>query len=74
VNLRVSKYRARSLTNARDQSPTGGRVDPQWNSPPISITQCTDQTYDALSSGLQIDPPAQIVSVEIGNNPSPADV
>lgn len=55
-----------------DSMGAGGPVDPQWNSPPIAVTQCSDQTFYALSSGLQIDPPASIVSVEIGNNPSPA--
>ena len=55
-----------------DSMGAGGPVDPQWNSPPLDVRQCTDQTYYALSSGLQIDPPAQILSVEVGNNPSPA--
>lgn len=55
-----------------DSMGAGGPVDPQWNSPPIDIRQCTDNTYYALSSGLQIDPPASIVSVEIANNPSPS--
>lgn len=55
-----------------DSMGAGGPVDPQWNSPPIAITQCNDQTFYALSSGLQIDPPASISSVEVGNNPSPA--
>jgi hypothetical protein len=55
-----------------DSMGAGGPVDPQWNSPNIPITICADQTYYALSSGLQIDPPALIESVDIGNNPSPA--
>lgn len=55
-----------------DSMGAGGPVDPQWNSPPIDTRQCNDQTFFALSSGLQIDPPAQIASIEIGNNPSPA--
>jgi hypothetical protein len=55
-----------------DSMGAGGPVDPQWNSPDIPITVCADQTYYALSSGLQIDPPASIVSTEIANNPSPA--
>jgi hypothetical protein len=55
-----------------DSMGAGGPVDPQWNSPPIDIRQCSDTTFHALSSGLQIDPPAQIASVEIGSNPSPA--
>lgn len=54
-----------------DSMGAGGPVDPQWNSPPIDVRQCSDNTYYALSSGLQIDPPASIVSVEISNNPSP---
>lgn len=55
-----------------DSMGAGGPVDPQWNSPVIDIRQCTDTTFYALSSGLQIDPPASIASVEIANNPSPA--
>lgn len=55
-----------------DSMGVGGPVDPQWNSPVINILQCTDASYTALSSGLQIDPPASISSVEIANNPSPA--
>lgn len=55
-----------------DSMGAGGPGDPQWNSPPLDIRQCSDTTFYALSSGLQIDPSAQIVSVEIGNNPSPA--
>lgn len=54
-----------------DSMGAGGPVDPQWNSPVTDIRQCTDNTYYALSSGLQIDPPASIASVEISNNPSP---
>jgi hypothetical protein len=54
-----------------DSMGAGGPQPPQYVSPTISTTQCSDQTFYALSSGLQIDPPAQIVSVEIGNNPSP---
>lgn len=54
-----------------DSMGAGGPVDPQWNSPVIDIRQCSDSTFYALSSGLQIDPPASIVSVEIANNPSP---
>ncbi len=54
-----------------DSMGAGGPVDPQYISPTLNTTQCSDQTFYALSSGLQIDPPAQITSVEIANNPSP---
>lgn len=53
-----------------DSMGAGGPVDPQYVSPTLAIGQCFDQTFYALSSGLQIDPPAQIASVEIGNNPT----
>lgn len=53
-----------------DSMGAGGPVDPQYVSPTLQIGQCFDQTFYALSSGLQIDPPAQIASVEIGNNPA----
>ncbi|MEO6836706.1 MAG: hypothetical protein ABI231_12485 [Candidatus Tumulicola sp.] len=64
-----------------DSMGAGGPVDPQWNSPPLVVAAPTppppspspppvfDQVFYALSSGLQIDPPAQIVSIEIANNP-----
>lgn len=52
-----------------DSMGAGGPLDPQYVSPKLQIGQCFDQTFYALSSALQIDPPAQIQSVEIGNNP-----
>lgn len=53
-----------------DSMGAGGPVDPQYVSPTLATGQCFDQTFYALSSGLQIDPAAQITSVEIGNNPA----
>ncbi len=53
-----------------DSMGAGGPVDPQYNSPTLPTLQCFDDPLYALSSGLQIDPPAQIVSVEIANNPT----
>ncbi|HKU81949.1 MAG TPA: hypothetical protein VJP76_07250 [Candidatus Tumulicola sp.] len=52
-----------------DSMGAGGYTDPQYVSPKLALSQCFDQTFYALSSGLQIDPPAQIESVEIANNP-----
>lgn len=54
-----------------DSMGPGGPVDPQYVccNPTVNITQKFDSTYYALSSALQIDPPAQIESVTLGNNP-----
>ncbi|HKU81948.1 MAG TPA: hypothetical protein VJP76_07245 [Candidatus Tumulicola sp.] len=52
-----------------DSMGAGGALDPQYPSPTLALSQCFDQTFYALSSGQQIDPPAQITSVEIANNP-----
>jgi hypothetical protein len=55
-----------------DSMGAGGKLPPQYSSPILPTWQCFDtNAIYALSSGLQIDPPAQIVSVEIANNPSP---
>ena len=53
-----------------DSMGAGGPGVPQYSSPSLNITQCFDNLLYALSSGLQIDPPAQIVSVELANNPT----
>lgn len=53
-----------------DSMGAGGPLAPEYVSPTLGTNQCFDQTFYALSSGLQIDPPAQIASVEIANNPS----
>jgi hypothetical protein len=53
-----------------DSMGPGGPVPPQYVSPTLNTLQCFDQTFYALSSGLQIDPPALIQSVEISNNPT----
>jgi hypothetical protein len=55
-----------------DSMGAGGPNPPQYASPVLPTYQCFDQTFFSLASGLQIDPPAEIVSVEIANNPSPA--
>jgi hypothetical protein len=55
-----------------DSMGAGGPNPPQYNSPALPTYTCFDQTNYALSSGLQIDPPADIVSTEVANNPSPA--
>jgi hypothetical protein len=53
-----------------DSMGAGGPVNPQYVccSPPLVITQNSDNVYYALFSGGQLDPTAQIVSIEIGNN------
>lgn len=64
-----------------DSMGAGGANDPQWNSPALLVTAPTppppdptpppafDTVFTALSSGQQIDPAAQIMSIEIANNP-----
>jgi hypothetical protein len=54
-----------------DSMGAGGPVDPQFVSPKLNMLQCFDNTYFAIFSGGQ-DPAAQIVSVEISNNPAVA--
>ncbi|HEY3676670.1 MAG TPA: hypothetical protein VGK84_11840 [Candidatus Tumulicola sp.] len=55
-----------------DSMGAGGPNQPQYVSPTLPTYQCFDTNpLYALSSGLIIDPPAQIVSTEIANNPSP---
>ncbi len=52
-----------------DSLGAGGPVDPQFVSPKLCMTEVFDNTYTALFSGVQ-DPAAQIVSIEISNNPA----
>lgn len=49
----------------------GGPTDTTWVSPVLPICTNFDNVVFALSSGLQIPEPAQIVSVEIANNGAP---
>lgn len=53
-----------------DSMGAGGPVSPQYAccNPGLQINTNFDNTYYALFSGTQLDPTAQIVSVEIGNN------
>jgi hypothetical protein len=53
-----------------DSMGAGGPGVPQYSSPVLNTLQCFDQTFYSRYSGLQLDPPAQIVSVELGNNPT----
>jgi hypothetical protein len=48
----------------------GGPTDVTFQSPNINITQQFDQVVFALDGDTQIDPAAQIVSIEIANNPA----
>ncbi|HEX8828505.1 MAG TPA: hypothetical protein VF778_10355 [Xanthobacteraceae bacterium] len=53
-----------------DSMGAGGPVPPEFvNTPQLCITEPFDQTYYAIYSGGQ-DPSAQIVSVELANNPA----
>jgi len=52
-----------------DSMGAGGPIDPQWvNTPPLNMLTCFDQTYYALDLSIG-DPSAEIISVEIANNP-----
>ncbi|HEY1680774.1 MAG TPA: hypothetical protein VGF98_03950 [Candidatus Tumulicola sp.] len=55
-----------------DSMGAGGGNPPQYVSPTLNTWQCLDNTYTALFSGQQLNPAAQITSIEIANNPSPA--
>jgi hypothetical protein len=48
----------------------GGPTDTTWVSPTLPICTNFDQTVNAISSGLQIPEPAQLVTVELANNGS----
>jgi hypothetical protein len=51
-----------------DSMGSGGPVDPQFVSPVLNMTQCFDSTFFARYTGVS-DPAAQIVTIEIANNP-----
>jgi hypothetical protein len=52
-----------------DSMGAGGPVDPQWISPQLNMLTCFDNTYYALDPNVS-DPSAEIVSIEIANNPA----
>jgi hypothetical protein len=52
-----------------DSMGAGGPIDPQWVSPTLNMTQCFDTTFYALDTTTISDPSAEIVTVEIANNP-----
>jgi hypothetical protein len=54
-----------------DSMGAGGPVDPQFVSPQLNMLTCFDNTYYALNQNVS-DPSAQIVSIEIANNPAVA--
>ena len=54
-----------------DSMGAGGPVDPQFVSPTLNMLTCFDNTYFALDQNVS-DPAAQIVSIEIANNPASA--
>jgi hypothetical protein len=51
-----------------DSMGAGGPIDPQFVSPKLCMTEPFDNTYYALDTQIS-DPSAEIVSVEIANNP-----
>jgi hypothetical protein len=55
-----------------DSMGAGGAVDPQYVSPALDTRTCFDQPFYSRYGGQLPDPNAQIASVEIANNPSPA--
>ena len=52
-----------------DSMGAGGPIDPQWNSPTLCMTEPFDTTFYALDPNIS-DPAAEIVSIEIANNPA----
>jgi hypothetical protein len=52
-----------------DSMGAGGPIDPQFVSPQLCMTQTFDNTYTAIFSNAP-DPAAEIVSIEISNNPA----
>jgi hypothetical protein len=54
-----------------DSMGQGGAGPPQYTSPWLNTWQCFDNPYTAYFTGQQLNPAAQITSVEIANNPSP---
>jgi len=50
-----------------DSMGAGGPIDPQFVSPRLNMLACFDNTYYALYTPT--DPMAQIVSIELSNNP-----
>jgi hypothetical protein len=51
-----------------DSMGAGGPVAPQYVLPVLDSAQRFDRTFYALSGGLRIDPPAQILELDISNN------
>ncbi|MGA8100126.1 MAG: hypothetical protein WB810_15830 [Candidatus Cybelea sp.] len=52
-----------------DSMGAGGPIDPQFVSPKLCMTEPFDNTYFALDSSVS-DPAAQIVTLQIANNPA----
>ena len=52
-----------------DSMGAGGPVLPDFVSPQLNMLTCFDNTYFARDTGSFQDPSAQIVSIEIANNP-----
>jgi hypothetical protein len=54
-----------------DSLGAGGPVDPQFVSPRLCMTEPFDNTYTAIANGNQVpDPAAEIVTIQIANNPA----
>lgn len=51
-----------------DSMGAGGPIPPEFVSPSLNMLTCFDNTYYALDNNIS-DPSAQIVSIEIANNP-----
>jgi hypothetical protein len=52
-----------------DSMGAGGPIDPQFVSPKLCMTEAFDNTYFPSSGVVPPDPAAQIVSIELANNP-----
>jgi hypothetical protein len=73
INWLFNAFTTQSNANGQiqfvDSMGTFGPTDTTFVSPNLAMNTCFDQVVQAQSLALQIDPPAQIESVEIANNP-----
>jgi hypothetical protein len=68
-NAFVAQASSQGVWYFYDSMGAGGPVDPQFVSPVLCMSEPFDNTYYALNSQIQ-DPSAQIVTIQIANNPT----
>ncbi len=69
-NAFVTQANGSGVWQFNDSMGPGGPVDPQFVSPQLNMQTCFDNTYFARGY-TPPDPAAQIVTIEIANNPAP---